>query len=109
MGWLVFALVRAVLPKTLSAIPVAAAVGAFASVPAAAGVFTALFAIGGQAPVATSDVLVDMLGWHSVIGIGEGLVTGLVVAAVVGSRPDLVHGARGLTKTRELEIREAAA
>jgi cobalt/nickel transport system permease protein len=40
-----------------------------------------------------------------VIGIGEALVTGLVVATVVSTRPDLVHGARPLLEARELELR----
>ena len=35
-----------------------------------------------------------MLGWHIVIGIGEAVITGLVVGSVVAVRPDLVHGAR---------------
>jgi cobalt/nickel transport system permease protein len=54
-------------------------------------------------------VLTAMLGWHTVIGVGEGIVTGLVVSAVIASRPDLVHGARDLMQARELEIRGAAA
>ena len=35
-----------------------------------------------------------MLGWHTLIGLGEALITGLVVGSVVAARPDLVHGAR---------------
>ena len=50
-----------------------------------------------------------MVGWHTVIGLGEAAITGLVVTAVIGSRPDLVHGARDLMQSRELEIRGAAA
>ena len=68
-----------------------------------------LFAVGGTVPVETADVLVAMVGWHTVIGIGEAVVTGLVVGAVVAARPDLVHGARDLMESRELEIRGAAA
>jgi cobalt/nickel transport system permease protein len=77
-------------------------------VPVAAAVFTLLFALGGTAPVDTGAVLTAMLGWHTVIGIGEAVVTGLVVASVVAARPDLVHGARHLATARELEIRKAA-
>jgi cobalt/nickel transport system permease protein len=46
-----------------------------------------------------------MLGWHSLIGVGEALITGLVVASVVAVRPDLVYGARAALRSRELEIR----
>lgn len=109
VGWLVFAGVRAVLPKTRAGIAPAAAVGALLSVPVAATVFTLLFAIGGQAPVDTGKVLTAMVGWHLVIGIGEAVITALVVGSVVASRPDLVYGARGLLAARELEIRKVAA
>jgi cobalt/nickel transport system permease protein len=109
LGYAVFRLVRLVLPRRLGSVPIAAGVAAFVSVPLVAIVFTALFAVGGTTPVDLSDVLTAMVGWHTLIGIGEGLVTGLVVAAVGASRPDLVHGARGLAGGTELEIREAIA
>jgi cobalt/nickel transport system permease protein len=108
VGYLVFRAVLAVLPKRLSSVPPAAAVGAFVSVPVAAVAFTLLFAIGGNAPVDTGKVLAAMVGWHVLIGIGEAIVTGLVVAAVLAARPDLVRGARHLIGERELEIRKAA-
>jgi cobalt/nickel transport system permease protein len=107
VGWGVFVVLRAVLPARLSLVAPAAAVGALVSVPVAALVFTALFAIGGQAPVDLGAVAAAMLGWHTVIGIGEAVVTGLVVGSVVASRPDLVHGARPLIAERELETRAA--
>jgi cobalt/nickel transport system permease protein len=106
VGWLVFALLRRVLPSRLGIVAPAAAVGALLSVPVAALVFTGLFALGGNAPVDLGAVATAMLGWHSVIGIGEAVVTGLVVASVVAARPDLVHGARPLLSERELETRE---
>lgn len=95
-GYAVFRVVLLVLPRRIGSVPVAAAIGALVSVPAAAAAFTLLFAVGGTADVATGRVLAAMLGWHLVIGVGEAIVTGLVVSAVVASRPDLVHGARGL-------------
>jgi cobalt/nickel transport system permease protein len=100
VGYGVFRLVLAVLPKKVGSVPVAAGIGAFVSVPTAAAVFTLLFAVGGTADVATGKVLAAMVGWHVVIGIGEAIVTGLVVSAVITSRPDLVRGARGLAATR---------
>ncbi|MGH3371266.1 MAG: energy-coupling factor ABC transporter permease, partial [Nocardioidaceae bacterium] len=48
-----------------------------------------------------------MLGWHTLIGIGEAVITGLVVGSVVAVRPDLVHGARPVLRRRTLEIRRA--
>ena len=82
------------------------AVGALLSVPVAALVFTGLFAIGGNVPVDLGAVVTAMLGWHTVIGIGEAVITGLVVATVVATRPDLVHGAQPLLAERRLETRK---
>ena len=107
VGHVVFVLARSVLPRREAAVVPAAAVAAFVSVPAAAAVFTALFAVGGTAPVDTGHVLAAMLGWHALIGLGEAAVTGLVVGAVMAARPDLVRGARDLQTTHELEIRTA--
>ncbi|MCD6640429.1 MAG: energy-coupling factor ABC transporter permease [Nocardioides sp.] len=107
-GWLVFVAVRAVLPRRPASVVPAAAVAAFASVPLTAVVFTLLFSVGGIAPVAFDTLLAAMVSWHAVIGIGEAVITALVVASVVASRPDLVHGARPALAVRELEIRSGS-
>lgn len=109
VGWLVFRGLVAVLPRRAAVVAPAAAIGALASVVAAAAVFSGLFAVGGVAPVDSGDVLAAMLTWHVLIGIGEALITGLVVGAVLAGRPDLVRGARHLLVARELEIRRAPA
>ncbi len=108
VGWGVFVVLRRVLPSRIELVAPAAAVGALVSVPVAALVFTGLFAIGGNAPVDISAVATAMFGWHTVIGIGEAVVTGLVVGSVVATRPDLVHGARPLLAERTLETRKVA-
>jgi cobalt/nickel transport system permease protein len=108
VGWLVFTGIRAVLPNRLGVVAPAAAVAAFVSVPAAALVFSLLFAIGGTAPVATDKVVLAMVSWHLVIGLGEAVITALVVASVVGVRPDLVYGARPALRSRSLVIRDPA-
>jgi cobalt/nickel transport system permease protein len=105
IGWLVFAGLRRVLPRRTTSVVAAASVAAFVSVLAAATTFTALFAIGGTLPVDTGKVLVAMVGWHTLIALGEAAITGLVVASVVGVRPDLVYGAAPVLQARELEIR----
>ncbi|MDN4172554.1 energy-coupling factor ABC transporter permease [Nocardioides sp. SOB77] len=109
VGYVVFRALQAVLPRRVATVAPSAAVAAFVSVPVAAAVFSLLFAIGGTAPVDAGRVLTAMLGWHVLIGIGEAVVTGLVVGAVVAVRPDLVRGARPLVEARELEIRTVAA
>ena len=108
VGYAVFRLVLRVLPRRTSSVAPAAGVGALVSVPVAATAFTLLFVVGGNAPVDASAVLTAMVGWHVVIGIGEALITGLVVASVVAVRPDLVHGARHLLAERDLEVRPSA-
>jgi cobalt/nickel transport system permease protein len=106
VGWLVFKGIRAVLPDKLGVVAPAAAIGALVSVPATALAFSALFAIGGTAPVSPEKVVVAMVSWHLVIGLGEAIITGMVVASVVGVRPDLVYGARSALLARTLEIRK---
>ena len=105
VAWLVFVSLRRVLPKRVSMVAPAAGVAALVSVPVAALVFTLLFAIGGTAPVDAGKVLAAMLTWHVIIGIGEALITLLVVGTVTATRPDLVYGARPLLDARKLEIR----
>jgi cobalt/nickel transport system permease protein len=107
-GWIVFRGVRAVLPRRTTSVAPAAAIGAFVSVPVVALAFTAIYAVGGTAPVALDTVLTAMLSWHLVIGLGEAAITGLVVASVIAVRPDLVYGARGALTARQLEIRAGA-
>jgi cobalt/nickel transport system permease protein len=107
VGWFVFRGLQKVAPKRLGLVPVFAAVAALVSVPAAALVFVGLYAVGGTAPVPLDGLAAAMLGWHTLIGIGEAVITGLVVASVVAVRPDLVHGARPVLRSRELEIRSS--
>lgn len=109
VGWLVFALAQRLLPRTLAATALAAGVGALVSVPATALAFTGLYALGGEAPVPLDALVTAMLGWHTLIGIGEATITGLAVSSVVAVRPDLVYGARKVLATRTLEIRSTAA
>ncbi len=102
VGWAVIKLVSSVLPKRPASVVPAAAIGALLSVPAAAGVFVVLFAVGGEASLPIGALIASMLGWHTLIGIGEAVITGLTVAAVVAVRPDLVYAARGLRPALKL-------
>ena len=106
-GWLVFRAIQAVLPKKLALVAPVAVVAAYVSVPVTALAFVGLYGVGGTAPIALDTLLTAMLGWHTLIGIGEAVITGLVVGSVIAVRPDLVYGARRVLKSRELEIRTA--
>lgn len=109
-GWLCYlGLRRVVRSSGRSAVPAIAGVAAFLSVPVTALAFTALYAVGGRAPIPFDSLVTAMLGWHTLIGIGEGVITLLAVGSIIATRPDLVHGARGLVSTRPLEIRTGAS
>jgi cobalt/nickel transport system permease protein len=108
-AWLVFRGLQRLLPKRLGLVPVLAGVAALVSVPVTALAFVGLFAVGGQAPVSLAAVTSAMLGWHVLIGIGEAVITMLVVSSVVAVRPDLVYGARSVLARRQLEVRTGPA
>ncbi len=104
-GWLVFRGLQAVLPRRLTFVAPAAFVAALVSVPVAALAFVGLYAVGGTAPLPLDTLTTAMLGWHTLIGVGEAVITGLVVGSVIAVRPDLVYGARRALRSRALEIR----
>ncbi|HSU02468.1 MAG TPA: energy-coupling factor ABC transporter permease [Nocardioides sp.] len=105
VGYAVFRLAQVVLPRRLSMVAPAAAIGGLASVAASAGTFVVLYSLGGVAPIPFDTLLTAMLGVHALIGAGEAVITFMVVASIIAVRPDLVHGARRLVGARELETR----
>lgn len=113
VAWAVFRGLQSVLPKKLSLVAPLAGVAALVSVPASALTFVGLYAAGGAVAIPMAEFTGAMLGVHTLIGIGEGVITALAVGSVVAVRPDLVHGARSVLARRDLEIRsttqEAAA
>ena len=106
---LVFLAARILLPKRVAMVAPAAALAAVVSVAASAATFVLLYSVGGVVPIPFDTLLTAMLGVHLLIGVGEAVITFVVVAGLVGVRPDLVRGARGLLASRELETRTVAA
>ncbi|MEH0525978.1 energy-coupling factor ABC transporter permease [Streptomyces stelliscabiei] len=104
VAYAVFRGLAKVLPRTRRSITVSAFVAALISVPAAAAAFTLVYAIGGTTDVPIGSVLTAMVGVHVLIGLGEAAITAATVGAVIAVRPDLVHGARGLTAPLKLRI-----
>ncbi|MFE5811309.1 energy-coupling factor ABC transporter permease [Streptomyces sp. NPDC056491] len=104
LAYAVFRGLLGILPPTRRSVTVAAFVGALLSVPAAAAAFTAVYAVGGTTDVPIGKVLTAMVGVHVLIGIGEAAITAATVGAVIAVRPDLVHGARGLTAPLKLRV-----
>ncbi|MET9391347.1 energy-coupling factor ABC transporter permease [Streptomyces sp. NPDC006624] len=93
-----------VLPRTRRSVTVSSFVAALVSVPAAALAFTLMYSVGGTTDVSIGKVATAMVGVHLLIGIGEAVITALTVGAVIAVRPDLVYGARGLTRKLKLRV-----
>jgi cobalt/nickel transport system permease protein len=108
-GWAVFRLLRRVLPATKSSVAVASGIAAGISVVLAASAFVLEYAAGGAGGAPVGTVLAAMVGVHSLIGIGEGIITALTVGVVLGVRPDLVHGAEDLRTPPTLRTRPEPA
>ena len=102
-GYGIFLLIRKILPKKKSAIPIAAAAAGLCSVPFAAIGFVIQYAMGATATFSVTTVLGAMVGTHILIGIGESIITALTISAVMASRSDLVFGWNN--KEVQLEIR----
>jgi cobalt/nickel transport system permease protein len=93
-GYAVFVVVRRVMSRSSSSVVAAAGVAAAVSVVLSSLAFTLEYAIGGTGTASVATVAGAMVGVHVMIGIGEGVITALVVGAVLATRPDLVWGAR---------------
>jgi cobalt/nickel transport system permease protein len=95
-AYLLFVGLRRLLPARPGSVAVAAGVAAGLSVVVASAAFAIEYAIGGSGGASVATVVGAMVGVHTLIGIGEGVITALVVSAVLATRPDLVWGARDL-------------
>jgi len=98
-AWLLFRLIRALLPRTQRVVVISAGIAAALSVVVASLGFVAEYAIGGTGGAPVKTVLIAMGGVHVLIGIGEGLITAVIIAAVLAARPDIVAGADDLLDT----------
>lgn len=98
VGYGAFLLARRALPANASGVVAASAVAALVSVLASALAFALEYAVGGVGGVAAGTVAWAMAGVHVLIGVGEASITALTLAAVMATRPDLVHGARHLPR-----------
>lgn len=98
-GYALYLGFRRLLPATSGGLVAAAGLAAWGSVILSAMAFSIEWLFGATAPVSFAEVFGAMVGVHLLIGIGEGVISGLVLGTVLGSRPDLVFGARDLTKS----------
>lgn len=98
----VFLLARRALPRTRRGVLAAAAVAAGSSVVLASMAFLLEYALGGTSPVGVRTIAGPVLGVHVLIGVGEAVITVLVLGAVLAARPDLVYGATNRIVLREV-------
>ena len=90
-GWVVLALVLRAAGGRRRALPIAAGSAAAVGVLAGAAVFCLEYWAGGPDAIPAGQVAIGMLGGHVVIAVLEGVLTGLLVAAIVRVRPDLLR------------------
>lgn len=90
-GWALFRAGARVV-RSSGGLTAAAGIAAGLSVLLTAGAFSLEYAIGGRGGADPGAVAAAMLGVHSLIAIGEGVITGLSLATVLRVRPDLISG-----------------
>ena len=96
VGWGLFRLMMRVIPKSWTSVLVSTFTAALVSVVASSIAFVIEYAIGGRGNVDIATVFAAMAGVHFLIGVGEGLITAVTVAAVGASRPELIAGIEDL-------------
>lgn len=85
--WL-FQALKSVLPKTRGGFLAAVAIAAWFSVVIASAVCALELAVSGTSPLKVA--LPAMSAVHALIGLGEAIITTVVISIVLASRPDLV-------------------
>lgn len=81
--------------RRLLDLPVACGIGAAIAVELSAVTFVAELGLGADVPIDLAKIAWSTLGAYAVIAIVEGVLTGLIVKAIMSVRPDLVRVRRG--------------
>ena len=90
-GWVIVKYWLKFIGKNKTSIIAASVVSGIITVVFSSIAFTLEYAIGGTISIPVSSVLVAMISTHFLIGIGEGIITALIVGLLVRVRPDLVY------------------
>jgi cobalt/nickel transport system permease protein len=99
-AYLVFRAVRAVLPSGRTGFLAAAAVASWSSVVLASACCALELALSGTSPL--EFALPAMCAVHAVIGVGEAIITTMVLSMVLAARPDLVGEWAGVAAVPEI-------
>lgn len=101
VGYAAAVVLRGVATRNRAGLTFTAFVAALLGTVAASLGFVLQYAIGGTG-LSLGTVFASMAGLHTLIGIGEGIITALTVAAVAAVRPDLVYLLRGTPQTLQV-------
>jgi cobalt/nickel transport system permease protein len=93
-GYLLVAGLLRVLPKTPTGLAVTGFIASVIGVVIASQGFVFQYWLGGTTDLSLPTIAGTMAGVHTLIGIGEGLITATTVATVARVRPDLVYALR---------------
>lgn len=108
-GWALYKLLRRMFPANAGGVIGAGGLACGLSVVLASMAFSVEWLFGASAPIPFDTVFGAMVGVHVLIGIGEGVLSALVIGAVMATRPDLVTGARDLSVDQLAERPRVAA
>lgn len=100
-GYALFVVFRKIFPPNSAGVVAATSLAAGLSVVLSAAAFSIEWLFGATAPVPFDTVFGAMVGIHLLIGIGEGIISGMAIGAVMASRPDLVYGASDISFARD--------
>ncbi len=108
-GYLVAVALRRFARRSRAGLITTAFVAGLVNVVLASMGFVLQYAIGGAGAIGLGAVFTLMVGLHTLIGIGEGVITAATVGAVAAARPDLVYLLRGAQRPLEVRSTEGAA
>ncbi len=106
VGWFVFRTTIKAIGVSKPKVFAASFLAGLIAVPVSSLAFVLEYVLGGTGTIGWPTVMAAMTGVHVLIGIGEGIITGLVVSAVYLTRPDLVFGVRDRLPKPVVVIRE---
>ncbi len=107
-GYLVAVALRRFARRSRAGLLTTAFVAGLVNVVLASLGFVLQYAIGGAGGIGLGAAFILMVGLHTLIGIGEGVITAATVGAVAAARPDLVYLLRGTQPKLEIRRTEGA-
>lgn len=90
VGYPLLLALRRLLPRSPGGLALAAGLAAWVCVVLASVLFFVEFALGAVVEIDRQTVAAGTVGVYALIGVAEGLITALILRAVLGVRPDLV-------------------